>query len=207
MSYPTSPPPFLLRSIQLPFENEFRGSPDPGLAETNTSFMERELGKLQQALPSTETNSRTDSFEKARTFCSNASDSVVPDQGLVVHDYIFGSDDDKDNDSASSIIMTYLGSGHPVAIGIRKVCGILKNCSAKQQKEDESHEILIVGRRWDQKTNSCEVEVKNSWGRWDAYCRNAAAGTECHNGYYWIPLKAVSSALFTLDALVPRSSP
>ncbi len=45
------------------------------------------------------------------------------------------------------------------------------------------HASSIVGRRWNDKTNSCEYLLRNSWGK---PCSGYSEDYECNNGHIWM---------------------
>ena len=46
-----------------------------------------------------------------------------------------------------------------------------------------NHMSLVAGRRWDKKTQSCQLLVRNSWG---TKCDLYSSDVDCEKGYLWI---------------------
>ncbi len=67
-------------------------------------------------------------------------------------------------------------------LGIEYDSGMLKNYDFIPDPIS-GHASSIVGRRWNDKTNSCEYMLRNSWGK---PCSNYHEDYECSNGHIWI---------------------
>jgi hypothetical protein len=58
------------------------------------------------------------------------------------------------------------------------------------------HTSIVVGRRWNQEKNQCEVLIRNSWGkRCDGYAAPSLKNS-CDEGHLWVSDKVLSEYIF-----------
>jgi len=78
---------------------------------------------------------------------------------------------------------------------------VLKNKNSKGIKISELHTSLIVGRRWNQSSKSCEFLVRNSWG---TTCSRYDSIYQCEDGHLWVPERALynsSTSIVYIDLM------
>ncbi|MBY0413042.1 MAG: hypothetical protein K2Q18_02700 [Bdellovibrionales bacterium] len=67
-------------------------------------------------------------------------------------------------------------------VAIEYDSGILKDYNYGADSLN-GHASTLIGRRWNQKKNTCEFLLRNSWGK---PCSNYHEDYECNNGHIWI---------------------
>jgi hypothetical protein len=84
--------------------------------------------------------------------------------------------------------------GNPV--GLDYDSRILENSAHRGLKISELHTSVIVGRRWNTKANTCEFQIRNSWGQ---DCSKRYDSTyECNEGYIWLSESKIFPSMTSL---------
>jgi hypothetical protein len=114
---------------------------------------------------------------------------IKPRQNLAVQQYFYpnGSRDDK-----IAKMNEILNSQNIMAISYNS--GILNNPSNPRDVNGGAHASVVVGRRWDKKSNSCQFLVRNSWGKDCSYTT-----ADCQDGNLWIPAASLSDSVREID--------
>lgn len=74
---------------------------------------------------------------------------------------------------------------------------------------NETHKIVVVGRRFHQKKQRCEYYLRNSWGEscGEDYDEKRLFGRKCHGGYIWVSESLLSRIIFGLTIFFPVPHP
>ncbi|MFN8845363.1 MAG: hypothetical protein ACK5V3_03090 [Bdellovibrionales bacterium] len=70
-------------------------------------------------------------------------------------------------------------------VGVAYYAGFFDSATAPKSGEDR-HMSLIVGRKWDVKSNSCEYLIRNSWGTRCTGYKNLKLKGKCEAGNIWV---------------------
>lgn len=92
-----------------------------------------------------------------------------------------------------------LESGHPFILGHHST---LLEGGHPKRSEILNHSSVVTGRRWNSKTNRCEVQIRNSYGK---QCFNVSSEIECHKGYTWVSQEAIANSDHRMIYLTPTS--
>jgi hypothetical protein len=71
---------------------------------------------------------------------------------------------------------------------------------------DSRHMSVVVDRKWNQETRSCEFLVRNSWGSHCGGYKNALFQKRCENGHVWVPEEILKDYLYAISFLVSEGS-
>lgn len=95
----------------------------------------------------------------------------------------------QNDEESRSDIKSLLDRQRPFALHYNPC--ILQNCTPDKASGTNSwHASMVVGRRWNNLKNRCELKIKNSWG---ASCENALPSVECKKGYWWVDQRDIVS--------------
>jgi hypothetical protein len=72
---------------------------------------------------------------------------------------------------------------------------VLKDKNSKGVKISELHTSLIVGKRWNQSSKSCEFLIRNSWGE---DCSHYDSRYQCEEGHIWVQERALYGSLTSI---------
>ncbi len=67
-----------------------------------------------------------------------------------------------------------------------------------QRNSKDTHASVIMGRRWNERSQSCEYLVRNSYG---SSCAGYEASVQCANGNYWMPEDIFKRDVFSISYL------
>ena len=83
-----------------------------------------------------------------------------------------------------------------------QIVGIAFHSNAIYNLEEEAdgHAVAVVGRRWNEKTNSCEYQLRDTFG--DS-CEDYRRDVECDGGYLWVKESTLRKNIFEV-MYIPR---
>ena len=85
-------------------------------------------------------------------------------------------------------------------VGIAYFAGFFDSIDAPKSGSDR-HMSLVVGRRRDQKLNSCEYLIRNSWGSSCAGYKNSIIKDKCEGGNVWVDESTLKKYLYGITFL------
>ena len=80
-------------------------------------------------------------------------------------------------------------------VGLDYDSRILKDSSSRGFKINQLHTSIILGRRWNSETNSCEYLIRNSWGE---DCGRYDPTYECQEGHVWLGESKIFSSMTSI---------
>ncbi len=85
-------------------------------------------------------------------------------------------------------------------VGIAYYAGFFDSATAPKSGADR-HMSLVVGRKWDKKTNSCEYLIRNSWGTRCTGYKNSILKDKCEAGNVWVDETTLKTYLYGVTFL------
>lgn len=87
--------------------------------------------------------------------------------------------------SSAKYIMHQLDAGRPMGVSLNS--SVVREPYVYSGERETGHAVIISGKRWNPKNQSCELKIRNSWGE--------------ANGDQWIPMGVIVPATWSVETL------
>ena len=102
--------------------------------------------------------------------------------------------DTQDNDEFINSMDNVLSSNKPLSISIDSAA-FTPNPRNSIRRGNATHQVIAMGRRFNQSSGQCEYLIRNSEGNCESYNQNF----ECNNGHFWMSREMVRMASAAAD--------
>jgi hypothetical protein len=159
----------------------------PSISVCNTDREESPFEAVAEILPTISDWAALAIREKAIAQCRHP----IAVHGLKVDDAILFAP--RDHDVSLALMNQLMSDNKPFVLSFDDC--LLKGCKGDGHP---NHSAVVTGRRWNPDSNTCELQIRSSWGKNSCPKRaNEKDSTVCQDGVWWLSEEAIAKSSVT----------